>query len=236
MSEFYRVDISDIKSNRQRLDFDENQIAEIAASILRNDGLLRPLILGMDGVNSYTVLDGDLEYFAAVRAREENPQAGATVNAFVISPKNQSEAQAQIEVIRNAEISNYLVIDDLTNPAPPPNWISNLGSRLDFISQELTGIKNKSDSMLTKLDKKPLIKADSLLDLLNSSDERAIKFDLIKKGLKDDKIDLFLKAKTKAVDNKFVNYRHILTLVKEVKGDSRNGIGESGLLNLIDKF
>jgi hypothetical protein len=56
------------------------------------------------GVETYTVIDGHFEYYAAVRAREKEPRKGEMVNAFVISPKEEDIVVKQASAIRGMEI------------------------------------------------------------------------------------------------------------------------------------
>jgi hypothetical protein len=55
------------------------------------------------GVETYTVIDGHFEYYAAVRAREKEPRKGEMVNAFVISPKEEDIVVKQASAIRGME-------------------------------------------------------------------------------------------------------------------------------------
>lgn len=49
-------------------EFAVDDLENLAQSILKSDGLLMPLILKQIGPESYEVLAGDREYYAAVRA------------------------------------------------------------------------------------------------------------------------------------------------------------------------
>ena len=88
MTEFAKVDLKEINSDVSRSSFSEQEIEQLADSILKNDSLLRPLIVKQTGIESFIVLDGHLEFYAAVRAREKNPRQAEMVNSFVISPKD----------------------------------------------------------------------------------------------------------------------------------------------------
>ena len=71
MTEFAKVDLKEINSDVSRSSFSEQEIEQLADSILKNDSLLRPLIVKQTGIESFIVLDGHLEFYAAVRAREK---------------------------------------------------------------------------------------------------------------------------------------------------------------------
>ncbi|NJR53857.1 MAG: hypothetical protein HC768_03975 [Acaryochloris sp. CRU_2_0] len=89
MTEYYLVDVKSISSNQRRSSFNENDLDKLARSILDSEILLKPLILNQTGPESYEVIDGNFEYYSAVRAKEINPRGGEMVSAFVISPKDQ---------------------------------------------------------------------------------------------------------------------------------------------------
>ena len=87
MVEFAQVDVKEIRSDRQRSEFDETKIDELADCILESDFLVRPLLLKQESFDSYLVLKGHLEYYAAVNAKEKDARRGEMVNAIVIPIK-----------------------------------------------------------------------------------------------------------------------------------------------------
>jgi hypothetical protein len=99
MIEYYLVDISSIKSTAPQSEFDISQVESLAQSILSTGRLLSPLLLKQAGHDSYEVLSGDLEYYAALRAKEIDPRKGEVVSAFVISPKLQEVALEQLRYL-----------------------------------------------------------------------------------------------------------------------------------------
>lgn len=226
MDRFSRVEVKQIKSNALRSSFDEKQIEELASAIIKTGELLRPLILKQDGVESYTLLEGDLEFFAAVRAREKDPRTAETVNAFVISPKNETEAREQIEAINAA--------DKVVNPLPDKDnhgierQLSNLNARFETIGNEITEIKTISSSIITKLEKNKPIKVETLLELLNNKDERKIETELLRYKVPEKKIMALLAAKRKTQNGQFNSYQEV---VKET-----DKLAEKGLLAIIDTF
>ena len=73
---------------------------------------LRLLLLKTQtGINSYNVLVGDLEYYAAVRAKEKNPRQGEMINAVIVQPSNQEILlkQAEFFTVKPEEVK---VIDE----------------------------------------------------------------------------------------------------------------------------
>jgi len=111
MIKFYFVDVSSIQSNVPRSNFSEDQIEQLADIILESEGVLNVILLTQTGINSYNVLAGDLEYYAAVRAKEKNPRQGEMINAVIVQPSNQEILlkQAEFFTVKPEEVK---VIDE----------------------------------------------------------------------------------------------------------------------------
>lgn len=97
------VDIISISSSIPKSKFKQANIEIIADSILTAGGLLRPLILRQIG-DRYTVIDGDLAYYAAVRAKEKDLRRAEMVNAFVITDDSESAVIAQLTLLSKTEL------------------------------------------------------------------------------------------------------------------------------------
>jgi hypothetical protein len=99
MIKCFFIDIKDISSDVPISSFNKLEIEQLADAILANDGLIRPLILTATGLEKYTVVTGDLEYYAAVRAKEKDSRKAEMVNAFVIPPHSQPAAIDQLNLL-----------------------------------------------------------------------------------------------------------------------------------------
>lgn len=82
---FYTVDVKNITCDVPPSNFSDDALNNLADMIIESGGIIRPLILKTTGLETYAVVDGYFEYYAAVRAREKNPRQCEMVNAFVIS-------------------------------------------------------------------------------------------------------------------------------------------------------
>jgi hypothetical protein len=103
MFDFVLVDVESINSVVPRSNFAEADLENLADLIIETGGLINPLVVKMTGLESYTVVDGDLAYYAAVRAREKNPRKCEMVNAFLISPTAEDLVRQQIDIIKVPE-------------------------------------------------------------------------------------------------------------------------------------
>jgi len=105
MIKFYFVDVRAIQSNVPRSNFSEEQIEQLADMILECEGVLNVILLTQIGINNYRVLAGDLEYYAAVRAKEKNPRQGEMINAVIVQPQNQEVLLKQAELFKNSSFT-----------------------------------------------------------------------------------------------------------------------------------
>ncbi|WP_295620717.1 hypothetical protein [Chamaesiphon sp. GL140_3_metabinner_50] len=108
MIECRLVDIKDIISMQPKSNFQIAEIEKLANAILATEGLIRPLILQNTGLEQYTVIEGDLEYYAAARAKEKNLVLAEHVNAFIIPAKLKASAIEQITIVseRSSKITS----------------------------------------------------------------------------------------------------------------------------------
>lgn len=235
MADFAKVDVKEIKSELPRSSFSEKEIEQLADLILESGGLFRPIILKQIDIESYTVLEGHLEYYAAVRAREKNPRQGEMVNAFIASLKEEHKIQDQIQSLQASEESPKPVFD-VTSSIPKSkeelrssDWISSFETRLSEIREELFQTKRNHEYRFTQLEKN-LEEAEKLdlLDLLNTLGKQDLISQLSRCGIPSAKIEAIYNARTQKSNKKFDSYRDVV--------DSTKNFGDKGMLGLIDAW
>ena len=145
---FFLVDVVCITSAKSCEEFDKTKVNELADSILESDGLLKPLVLKATGPESFEVIDGYLEYWAAVRAREKDPRKGEMVNAFVISPKDEEMIVKQLHALQSqAETSSSAPVIKSDEKAPAQKDVSTI--ILQPFKKELENINRKIDVLVS---------------------------------------------------------------------------------------
>ena len=227
MAEFAQVDVKEIRSEVSRSTFSETEIERLADSILEANGILRPLIVKQIGVESYEVLDGHLEYFAAVRAREKNPRQGEMVNAFVVSVKDEAIVQKQIQSLRGSSEKIVSLEPRETEQSSSSTWISSFETRLSEIREVLSQTKREHEYRFVQLEKN-LEKGD-LLEFLNTSDKQKLLTELPRYGFSKVKIiEAIYDARSQKEHNKFDSYQDVVKATK--------GLGEASMLKLIDAW
>ncbi len=97
-----------------RSQFADDSIRALAQSIVATNGLLRPLIVRSTGkyegyYEQFQVIQGALEYWAAVEAHVLNP-AFEMVNAFLIADAAIEVATEQLEILAEIDLIDYAII------------------------------------------------------------------------------------------------------------------------------
>ncbi|WP_353931481.1 chromosome partitioning protein ParB [Okeanomitos corallinicola TIOX110] len=239
---FYLVDVKDIVSDFPRSNFDEVELQKIAELIIESGGLIKPLVLKQSGAESYTVIEGHLEYYAAVTAKEKNPRQCETVNAFVISSKIEDLVLKQVAAITGINDINQppIIAHDKINV--DSSRLNNLELRLEkFMTElklEITKERQKVDDQFKELiskirenpDKKEVSQHKDPLKLLNTLTQQELYSKL--KNYRVHRYEALAKAiveaRNKKQNQEFEDYRDVLSSVK--------GLGDKGMITIIDEF
>ena len=112
------VAVKKISSSVARSSFPAEEIEKAAHLIIGVEGTINPIILRRTSLESYEVVDGYFEYYAAVRAREISPLKGEMIQAIILEPENEKALLDQVDLLRKG-----------SNPKPLPDGST---SDLDF--------------------------------------------------------------------------------------------------------
>lgn len=129
------VAVKKITSKKPRSNFADNELEQAANLILDSEGVINPILVRRTSLQSYEVIDGDFEYYAAARAREIEPRKGEMIGVFIIEPENEEVLTKQVEVFRQqkSDLSPQLILtsNDLEK------FLTNLESRIEKITKQL---------------------------------------------------------------------------------------------------
>ncbi len=101
------VAVKKISSNVPRDQFSSENIDKVAQLILEVEGTINPIILRRTSLESYEVVSGHFEYYAAVKAREISLLKGEMIQAIILEPENQEVLLEQVSLLRDKpNISN----------------------------------------------------------------------------------------------------------------------------------
>lgn len=107
------VAVKKITSSVPRETFSELELEQVAKLSLEASGLINPMVLRRTSMQSYEVVDGHFEYYAAVKAKELEPMKGEMIPAFLLEPENEEVLLEQVKVLR--QVGSPAVI-----PVNPP--------------------------------------------------------------------------------------------------------------------
>ncbi|MEK7991382.1 MAG: hypothetical protein VSS52_010275 [Thiotrichaceae bacterium] len=135
MQKIIQLPLQQIQSNLEREDFAEEWLEEVAQTLLDTGILLSPLIVEQIEDKQYIVLDRDLEFFAALKAREIDASF-TEVSAYLIESETQLDAaESQLQMLSSD--------DDISN--------QDIVSILDAMLEQLAQL-SESDNNVSKAD------------------------------------------------------------------------------------
>uniref|UniRef100_B8HPB7 Helix-hairpin-helix DNA-binding motif class 1 domain-containing protein n=1 Tax=Cyanothece sp. (strain PCC 7425 / ATCC 29141) TaxID=395961 RepID=B8HPB7_CYAP4 len=95
------VAVNEISSRVARSKFSVEEIEKAARLFIELEGTINPIILRQTGIESYEVIDGHFEYYAAVRAREISLLKGEVIQAIILDkPESELVLSEQIDLLR----------------------------------------------------------------------------------------------------------------------------------------
>jgi hypothetical protein len=176
MMDFRLIDVKSITSNVPRSQFDETELARLAEMILACEGLLKPPILKVTGLDSYAVIDGDREYYAATVAREMDPRQGEMIDALVISPKHEEMVRKQIDLLRSLEKPA------VWSPPPLPSS-SDQPPLVDLMQRQERSFHARMDSLNGKLeqvlDRTTALALEKIAEILHQEIQKVVEEKLL---------------------------------------------------------
>ncbi|MFK5969487.1 MAG: hypothetical protein QM487_05115 [Candidatus Marithrix sp.] len=226
---FYLVDVKDIKSSVARSDFAESKLEELANSILATGCLLKPLVLTQTGPMIYKVLEGHLEYYAAVRANEKDKKRslGGMVSAFVV------EKEVEKSAIKQAKILNKTVVisEGIPSNNTSEHRITNLETRLDNGLQEVKANQKQDTQRLEEQIKQlqsQIPKRLEPLETFNKLDVIKLVVALKTAGIADKKATEIAKQIEKSRKKPFIDIQNVI--------DRKIGITPLTMVKIVDTW
>ncbi|MBD1900489.1 Rho termination factor N-terminal domain-containing protein [Trichocoleus sp. DQ-A3] len=123
------VGVKKINSNVPRSEFSEDELNQTAELILKAEGIINPPVIRRTSLESYEVVNGHFEYYAAVKAREIDPRKGEMIGAFIIESENEEVLMDQVKVLRNREsFNNESQVADIQ----PLNMVESSNNAIQF--------------------------------------------------------------------------------------------------------
>jgi hypothetical protein len=165
MWDFLLIDLQDVVATKERSYFPETDLQNLANLIVAMKGLIRPVILKKIGFERFQIIEGNLEYYACLIAKEKELSL-ETINAFVVDKEAENIASQQMQLLCPDKI-----IDN-----PLELRMSNLEKRLET---QLQAIREEYQKEIKRLEEKiippPPPSYKSILELLNTCDDNQLK-------------------------------------------------------------
>jgi hypothetical protein len=245
MTKFYLVDVKDITSDIPRSTFAETDLENLADIILESGGIIRPLVLKATDTETYMVVDGHLEYYAAVKAREKNPRQGEMVNAFVISPKNEEKILKQIATFKGLDSNDKPeaqtpIKTNRSESISKNNDFNLLEKQINDLRSELTQEKQERQKLYEtlKLIESQIPKQITPLDAFNSLSLLELTFRLRTAGFTDKKaVQVAESVENERKKKKFESLKDVLARVKIASGKKQiKGISGDKMVDIVDSW
>ncbi|MBW4562837.1 MAG: hypothetical protein KME32_17140 [Mojavia pulchra JT2-VF2] len=129
------VAVKKITSSKPRSTFAEDDIEKAAKLILESEGVINPIVIRRTSLQSYEVINGDFEYYAATRAREIDPRKGEMIGVFIIEPENEGILTKQVQVFRKSKDDNSKEVSFTSKDLE--KFLTNLESRFEKLTKQL---------------------------------------------------------------------------------------------------
>ncbi|MFM7355162.1 MAG: chromosome partitioning protein ParB [Microcystis aeruginosa] len=215
------MDLQDVVATKERSYFPETDLHNLANLIVAMKGLMRPVILKKIGFERFQIIEGNLEYYACLIAKEKE-RSLETINAFVVDKEAENIALQQMQLLSPSPglITTPEKIDN-----PLELRMSNLEKRLET---QLQAIREEYQQEIKRLEEKIIISppshpsppSKSILELLNTCDANQLK----KAGIPPASVNDFLKKRSeKPFDS-----------LEDILNRPVSGVKEKRLIKLVD--
>lgn len=232
------VAVKKIQSTVLRSVFSEHELESAAKLILQSEGVINPIVVRRTSLKSFEVVDGDFEYYAAVRAREIDPRKGEMIGVYIMEPENEEILSKQVQFFRKqnaltsqqTEFSSYSLEEFMTN----------LELRLEKIANqrfESAIEKQKLEAQVSGL-KKQINQKIKPLEVFNNLSAHQIALKLKIAGIDEKKATKIAEiAESERSKEKFKSLNDVVNRVKVKRGKRLyKAISSEKMLDIINSW
>ena len=138
------VDIDKITSKVKRSTFSEVELEKLAQLILELNGIVQPLVVKEIALEKYEVIEGDLQFYGALKAWEIDDDF-EMIRAFIVNDKESDLVTEQLKLLQVSSING-------NEPKSEDNLIvkkdNNLNTRIDNLEHRLNKYIETSEANL----------------------------------------------------------------------------------------
>jgi hypothetical protein len=229
------IAVKKITSSKPRSLFADDDLEKAAHLILNTEGVINPIIVSRNGLKSYEVVDGDFEYYAAVRAREIDPLKGEMIGVFIIEPENEENLTKQVEIFRKQK--NESVKDINFTPKDLEKFLNNLELRFDKITTQMLEQATQNVKLENEVKelKKQIAKKVEPLEFFQKLNQHEIYSILLKVGINKTKAEQIAESVVKERNKReFQSLEEVIERVKVSHGKKMvKGVNHEKMLNIV---
>ncbi|BAY09698.1 DUF655 domain-containing protein [Calothrix sp. NIES-2098] len=234
----FLVAIKKITSSKPRSIFADEELEQAANLILESEGVINPIIIRRTGLQTYEVIDGDFEYYAAARAREIDPRKGEMIGVFIIESENEELLTKQIELFRNKKtvVQSQIDLDSSDIESRLTNFELRIEKKLNDLIEKVSN-KQKLEIENKEL-KNNLANKIEPLEIFNKLQVAKLAFRLKSAGLSE-KIAAKIADSIEKERNKkeFESLEDIVNRVKISSGKRQvKGISSERMIKIVDSW
>ncbi|MFM7447014.1 MAG: helix-hairpin-helix domain-containing protein [Leptolyngbyaceae cyanobacterium] len=229
------VAVRKVTSGMARSSFDTDEIEKAAHLILGVEGTINPIILRRTSLESYEVVEGHFEYYAAVRAREISLSKGEMIQAIILEPENEETLLKQIDLLRKRHNQKpELSHSDHSSHNDFESRFFNLEKMFKFQFEELRKENRELRNSLTKLEdmlQNPRLTEESLGGIVSRLEAIYQSISVSRKNtdeLKQNPLNLNLASENELIDVPGIGEKIASRIVERRKA--------KGLFNSIDEL
>jgi len=232
------VAIKKITSSVPRSNFADDELEQVAKLILTAEGVINPIVIRRASINTFEVVDGHFEYYAAERAREVDPRKGEMIGVFIIEPENEEPITEQIKILRKqkTDVPGKQNFDSNMIEKRLTNFESRLEKRINELLNQATD-KQKLEAELKEV-KSSLANKIEPLEIFNTINIAELAFRLKSAGLNEKTaIKIAESVEKERKEKKFSSLSDIVARVKVKNGKRQvKGISSDKMMAIIDSW
>jgi ParB family chromosome partitioning protein len=235
------VAVKKITSAATRSSFADDKLEQAAQIILEAEGVINPIVLRRTSLDSYEVVDGDFEYYAAARAREIDPRKGEMIGAFIIEDENEEVIKEQVKLLRKQKPA----VSDQENSGINGSeaHLINIESQLTNLGSRITNLESRFENRVSELKVEHRRELQNMEDRLKALESRMPKPIKPLEALNNLRLsELISKLGRAGINSKIIekivserdkdgNFKSCGEVVNRV-----NGLGDKTMIKIIDLF
>ena len=127
------VDIVSVHTNASRSEFSQDEVEKLARNFLLSGGSTKPLIVRPKNAEEFDVIEGHLEFYAALRAKERDDNF-EMIQAIILDSKNEKAVIEQVALLKERVNSSPIIPDN--------NIIERIKNLEDHLSSDINNLKD----------------------------------------------------------------------------------------------